>query len=200
MKLHEILDDDNAIEKWIKEWTVSTYKPSDYVVDGKMNPKWAKVYLWPNEKDQIFDPPMPRSWWDHSLTEVSITKTSEHKDATAVIHDFQKMPDANELVFSGAKIASFKGIETMTNLNGLDIYQCTLDCGLLRLLKCASLKKLVATRPQYSSGDGGYRNVSDNKEFTKALNIVEKHLKGHRDVLECQEELIDAGLDEYAKL
>lgn len=36
-----------------------------------------------------------------------------------------------------------------------------------------------------------------NKEVEK---IVNKHLKGHRDVFACQEELIAAGFEEYAKL
>ncbi len=34
----------------------------------------------------------------------------------------------------------------------------------------------------------------------KVQSIINKHLKGDRDVFECQEELIEAGLDEYAQL
>jgi hypothetical protein len=33
-----------------------------------------------------------------------------------------------------------------------------------------------------------------------ALKIIDKHLKGDKDILECQEELIEAGFKEYAKL
>lgn len=31
-------------------------------------------------------------------------------------------------------------------------------------------------------------------------NIINKHLKGDRDVFACQEELIEAGYDEFAQL
>ena len=34
----------------------------------------------------------------------------------------------------------------------------------------------------------------------KACNIIAIHLLGGRDIIECQEELIEAGLDDYAKL
>jgi len=32
------------------------------------------------------------------------------------------------------------------------------------------------------------------------LKIVQNHIRGDKDVLKCQEELIDAGLKEFAKL
>ena len=34
----------------------------------------------------------------------------------------------------------------------------------------------------------------------KVAQIINKHLKNGRDVFACQEELIEAGLDEYAQL
>ena len=34
----------------------------------------------------------------------------------------------------------------------------------------------------------------------KVENIINKHLKGERDVFACQEELIEAGYEEYAQL
>ena len=37
----------------------------------------------------------------------------------------------------------------------------------------------------------------DNKQLQ---NIINKHLKEGRDVFECQNELMEAGLDEYAQL
>jgi hypothetical protein len=37
-------------------------------------------------------------------------------------------------------------------------------------------------------------------DYPKVHNIINKHLKGDRDVFACQEELIEAGFDEYAKL
>ena len=40
-------------------------------------------------------------------------------------------------------------------------------------------------------------SFSDNIEVQ---NIINKHLDGDRDILECQEELITNGLKEFAKL
>jgi len=34
----------------------------------------------------------------------------------------------------------------------------------------------------------------------KLDDIINKHLVGNRDVMECQEELIEAGLEKYARL
>jgi hypothetical protein len=39
-----------------------------------------------------------------------------------------------------------------------------------------------------------------NPGLTQAIEIMNKHLLGNRDILECQEELIVNGLKEYAKL
>lgn len=66
---------------------------------------------------------------------------------------------------------------------------------------------------------GGYANFSDNEISSNILgllrieglknvildddtveNIINKHLAGDRDIFACQEELIDAGFEEYAKL
>jgi hypothetical protein len=37
----------------------------------------------------------------------------------------------------------------------------------------------------------------DNKQV---MDILNKYLKGDRDIIRCQSELLDAGLEEYAKL
>lgn len=60
----------------------------------------------------------------------------------------------------------------------------TLNCGLLSLLKITKLKYLVGN---WSSDLG------------KALEIVRDHLRADRDVAECMDDLIEAGLKEYAK-
>ena len=41
------------------------------------------------------------------------------------------------------------------------------------------------------------RVILDNKQVQ---NILNKYLKGDRDIIKCQSELLDAGLEEYAKL
>jgi hypothetical protein len=44
---------------------------------------------------------------------------------------------------------------------------------------------------------GQQHEVTDLKQVVKILN---KHLQGDRNIFDCQSELIDAGLDDYAKL
>ncbi|MGI0076581.1 MAG: hypothetical protein ACREAU_04140 [Nitrosopumilaceae archaeon] len=39
-----------------------------------------------------------------------------------------------------------------------------------------------------------------NKQLKQAIAIMNKHLAGRRNIHDCQEELIEAGLSEYAKL
>ena len=43
-------------------------------------------------------------------------------------------------------------------------------------------------------------SISSNATRHKMNHIINKHLKNGRDVFACQEELIEAGLDEYAQL
>jgi hypothetical protein len=45
--------------------------------------------------------------------------------------------------------------------------------------------------------DGLYGVILDNREVS---DIINKHLKGERDVFACQEELIEAGFEEFAQL
>lgn len=60
-----------------------------------------------------------------------------------------------------------------------------LNCGLLSLLK---------TNIEHVRING------TSFELAQASKIVDKHLSGDCDIAECSEELIDAGLEEYAKL
>ena len=73
------------------------------------------------------------------------------------------------------------GIETLTVRN------CQNATGLLGLV---NLKNV------------GYLDLRANKNahtLLQAEAIIQKHLQNGQDILECQEELIDAGLKEYAK-
>ena len=45
-----------------------------------------------------------------------------------------------------------------------------------------------------------YQLGNSDLPLENALYIITKHLQGDRDILDCQEELIQAGLREYAKL
>lgn len=99
----------------------------------------------------------------------------------------------HRLVFHGTIVSSLKGIERLQSLEELILngavrrpFQLE-ELGVLRLLKLPKLKMLGV------SYDGEYKRQHD------ALSIVKKHLE-LKDIVACQSELIDAGLEEYAKL
>lgn len=48
--------------------------------------------------------------------------------------------------------------------------------------------------------DGLTEVYLENKKEKKVQNILNKHLKGDRDVFACQEELIEAGFEDFAQL
>lgn len=90
----------------------------------------------------------------------------------------------------GMKIITLKGIEQMSVMKTLYFCggntPCIVEGGLLRLLKLPALESVCTI----SMGD---------PQLTDALDIVQSHLV-NRNVPECQQELIEAGLQEYAKL
>lgn len=67
--------------------------------------------------------------------------------------------------------------------------ECNIESNILGLL-------LIKNVEVFNSG------LMSRQEFTDALKIINKHYKrdGSGDVLECQEELIENGLKEFAKL
>ncbi len=74
------------------------------------------------------------------------------------------------------------------------------------------VKGVFAINPKYVGPMLGFLMIRDlpklyetelddkNNQPVKAIKIINEHLKGDRDVLACQEELIIAGLKEFAKL
>ena len=67
---------------------------------------------------------------------------------------------------------------------------------ILSIFKIAGTWKEIRCGGRWISQGVEYDNP---KELSQVMAIVNKHLK-NRDMLECQEELIDAGLKEYARL
>lgn len=105
------------------------------------------------------------------------------------ITDFVKFPNVQNLQLYGCKMKSLAGIDKITGLKELTFgFAVELEGGMLRLLK-------TKIKPE----DVTNHYISDDK-FAKALKIVLKHMGGDRDLLECQNELIEADLEEYAKL
>lgn len=110
-----------------------------------------------------------------------------------VVKDLSFVADAKKLVFCKAIIESFKGIDKISNLQAIGFSstcQFADDVGLLRLLKCKSLEFI-----EFNPGDF----IKANLKIADALLIVQSHLKT-KNVPECQQELIEEGLQRYAKL
>lgn len=196
MRLKEILKESNEdeIKNWFSIWTAQEDGSSDLdqsLKDGKLHPKWAKFAVWANKADQVFDPPMGTSWWDNNPELDEFAVVGALSSGSVIIPSFQKMPNVKELRFGRATIKSFKGIEKLSNLEIIDFSSGAFMIeggGLLSLLKAPKLRKF----------DIGIYATFEH-DVMIALQIIEKHLKD-KDIAECAEELIDAGLDEYAKL
>lgn len=110
-----------------------------------------------------------------------------------VIKDFAVMPHPVRLsIHYNSTIKSFKGIETV-NLDYLRLgYAVKIECGMLRLLKHSSLRRILKIE------DDG---LSPNPDLLRAIEIINKYLEdGDRDIIKCQNELIDEDLEEFAKL
>jgi hypothetical protein len=66
----------------------------------------------------------------------------------------------------------------------------SIQSSILGLLKIEGLHRVIAGGEMSPGGD----------RFDLAIRLINKHLRGDRDILACQEELIDNGLEEFAQL
>ena len=107
------------------------------------------------------------------------------------------LPDCTTCIIDIGPGVSFKGIHKTAlrswNCDNWVIrnrqFNTTLPTNLLGILLLRGVKSI--TIGHSTSQQAQFRSVSD---------ILNKHLKGDRDINECQEELIDAGFKEQAKL
>jgi len=89
-------------------------------------------------------------------------------------------------------IASFSGIYKHINKVGRIMIPVNCQSSTLGLLKIKDLGMV--------SSDASDKNHPDYDKLSKMISIINNHNKGNRDILACQEELIEAGLKEYARL
>lgn len=92
---------------------------------------------------------------------------------------------------SSSKIISLEGIgrkyiKGMGEASEIYCDNCPIESNILGLILVKSLHKF-----SFEDFKGDHHPVE---------NIINSHLQGNRDVLECQEELIEKGFKEYAKL
>lgn len=105
-----------------------------------------------------------------------------------VIDDWSQFFDAEEIYLHGrCQIKSWNGLEKIKvdKLEMFDVDEDSdIDCGMLKLFK-TSIKKLDLE--------------TKNKEMSRAAKIVAKHIQGERNIADCMDDLIAAGLKKYAK-
>jgi hypothetical protein len=104
-----------------------------------------------------------------------------------IITNFKNLPYAKKFEFGDVEIKSFEGINKNEQLRELNFADAKCHCGLLSLLKVKSLESIFT----WSGVD---------KNLSKAFDIIKKNLDEGRDIADCMDELIEAGLKEYAKL
>lgn len=121
----------------------------------------------------------------------------EHLSANVIMPNFKGWPKCAKIELSGnhnLQIQSLDGLET-TGVKDFSfgIYKGKkqIPSNPLRLLKCQNLETLFVNI--------NVKNDAEDAEITKIFKIIRSHLKD-KDIAECSEELIDAGLEEYAKL
>ena len=145
-----------------------------------------------------------------------VVKQSIRIESRTDIESFEGMPSKLTIKFNElirirckypAKIKSFHGISksiemlsvrSVDSFKGLEessIHKLYVELGtdekpgiggVLSLLKCESLKEVSF--------------IEGSQKAINALTIVNKHLKGERDLIACKKELISAGLGEFARL
>ena len=100
---------------------------------------------------------------------------------------------ASSFDFGETNIKSFKGINKLVDYTAKFFIPEDYSAGLLSFVLVKGLKQVKA-RSKTSEV------VTEDKPLINALDILNKHLVGGRDVIDLQQELIDSGLKQFANL
>lgn len=102
--------------------------------------------------------------------------------------DFEEVPDVQVVLFKECVFKSLKGIEKKHNLVNISFGgadpKYILECGVLRIFKSTAEVCM---------------SINAKSKMADLCRIITEHLK-HKDTVEAQSDLIDAGFEEYAKL
>lgn len=189
MKLYEITEPSyKVIQEFCEKWGISDW--THFIgTDGKPKKTFqSSIALYSSKNNEVLDPPMSLSWWG-SLRLGTVEVFSDAGFGNALIKRWDNFPPGKYIQLADrVVIESFSGIEKQIYTEKIEIGEDqNMPKGLLRLLKMQSMKELKV------HGD------SDN-QLVRAAEILNKHLEGDKNIIECQAELIDADLEEYAKL
>lgn len=131
-------------------------------------------------------------YWPFAASRLKTLTIQQSHKQRLVLKDFTELPKMiSALNLYGVEIKSFKGIESLPLLKEISfaggLTECLIEVGVLRLLKTLSLSRIIVF-------NGGL-----DHETTEAMMIINAHLTND-DVPECQQHLIEAGLQQFAKL
>jgi hypothetical protein len=204
MKLNEILKEESensALKQWLIKYLDDCFWVSPE--DGETDYGAADIYEILMNRQKIGSTEDGYFYIDFNFNGADVIECPLHSDKwldvfddsirrcsymNAKVDDPAKLLDiAGELHLEICNIESFK-FPKGTYLHTLWVKQCEVadNCGMLSLLKTDSI--------------GEFKARSCGEKVEKAAAIVAKHLADKQDVAECMDELIEAGLKEYAKL
>lgn len=199
MKIRDLLESPFPLSDWVESNNIEVRDKHSAVISSSMD--WidgkqlaanvASVRFEPKKASQPFEWPLENK--QHKLNGLELGNS--FSSFGYVIENFVDFPNAIYLLINGKSttIKSFKGIEHLSNLHTLKISDVIdIDCGVLRILKSQALALNILNVTA--------RATERAKEYNKLSDIMNKHLFGDRNVAECQQELIEEGLQEFAKL
>lgn len=181
------------MNEWFRQYDVEAYDTSNllvssyhYIYDkGEISPSIAEVNISVDSGDVTWKPPLTSDEWGNIISFSFSKNVGRH-----TINAFSDLPNVKNLSFNDCTIKSLSGAEKLTEVQYIEIRAwCEIQGGLLRLLKMPNLREI------------DMRNYLGDQPLEKALDIVKKHVEdGEHDIIACQTELMDADLEEYAKL
>lgn len=196
MKFKEFLNEtasEAEVQKYLKDFRIESLKATvgkskdaeaiEKVANGESNDLEIGARNL-NGKGPVFSWPFAKS--PKPLDQLSIGMGTG-AGAIITIENCEEFMDTDFLnLHRQVIIKSLKGIENLHSLDHIGFFmeKKNLQCGLLRLFKCPNLTSIIFS-------GSAYYGLED---------VMMELLKGDKDIIECQDALINAGFEEYAKL
>jgi len=180
------------MNEWFRQYEVEAYinhtrmvQSYHYIYDNGIQDDISDIYFSTISGDTTWNPPIRSDEWG-KITTFQFLKNTGRQTVTS----FESIPNVKSLYFDDTTIKSLKGVDNLSEVNFIGIGSWVkFECGLLRLLKMPNLRRLDLS------------NFLGDQPLEDALEIVKKHVEdGEHDIVACQTELMDANIEEYAKL
>lgn len=220
MKLKDLVeaasDDAKKFEEWLHEMNVmfrtesnkkGSAKPWKYskgvvkliasqpynIIFNEFDNKSDEFAPYATKTLKLEKPPVPVTWDGFNYARLN----------GVLIETFDVVPDVRTIAIAATNkcpcdIKTFNGIEKLSKLKSLTInFANTKSEGLnfLRLLKSQSIQEV-----NFWDSAPYNNSTKEAKDYKELAEILNKHLKSDRSLIDCQNELIDADMDEFAIL